>query len=275
MKIKDLTLRHCYITSHNTVIQITQIRGNRVYAMWPSEREYEVSNPEENIIESFNVDIGDEVSFTQHGNFFKVTGVTRFSVRVEVNGDGFLEKPKKTIYKIKKMKIAYKEVESKVIRRDLCSRGKWAKAVEQLQRGDIIHCSGNEVYEYIFDGWSVSNQAAYKISKCRKKYSKGEWENYPTVRDNVTAEITAIYKMDSKEETKTQEIQMEKDWKEFDKDNLKAGMEDAKAEIAARQRATAKAKYTEIFNKLERTNDEIERLIKIKTGLEEELTLFV
>jgi len=270
MKIKDLTLGHYYITSYNTVIQITQIRGNRVYAMWPSKREYEVRNPEENIIESLNVDIGDEVSFTQYGNFFKVTGVTCFSVWV----DGLpYQKPIKAIYKIKRKN---KEATSKIIRRDLCSHGEWAKAVEQLQRGDIIHCSGNDVYEYIFDSWSVSNQVTYKISKCREKDSKGKWENYPTTCDNnVTSQITVIYKMGSKEETKTQEIQMEKDWKEFDKDNLKAGMEDAKAEIAARQRAEAKARFTEIFNKLERTNEEIDRLTKVKTQLEDDLKLFV
>lgn len=202
--------------------------------------------------------------------------ISKCRIKGEDKWQGYISLDKRV--KTKEIVAFCKPPESKtnieVIRRDLCSYEQWASAITNLKQGDIIHCSGNQAYEYMFYRWSSSSRETYKISDCRKKgYS--HWTSYPKGSDSITAEITAIFKLDYTEEVQQiQEIQMEKNWKEFDKENLKAGMEDAKAEIAARQRAQAKAKYTELFNSLETVNSQIETLQVTKKEIEEALVLF-
>ena len=263
MKINELIIGKYYITSHNTVIKITQIRNDRVWALWPSKREYEVNKPEENIIEPFRVGEGDKVSFSQYGKYLTVTKVQGFSVAVlELNYD----KPITSIYKINKM---YKTNIAQVICKNFCCPLEWTLNLGSLKKNDVVHVLGNPIYEYEFTEKIDSVQ--FQSGRCRVK-GKGDWCIYPqTIKFD---DVIRIYKANEITQA-IGETQMEKkEWKMFDKANLKAGMEEAKAEIAARQRAQAKAKYTELFNSLETVNSQIETLQVTKKEIEEALALF-
>jgi len=270
MQREDLIVGKKYITRTNAVIQITVNTPNRIEAIWPSGRNYKVNYPSK--LKEFTVDIGDRVNF----NMAEAVMEKYYEV-IDIMGTNIVFKsgPEKITGSIKNIyKICKKETSQNMLFKENYNPFDWEIMVTNLPSESIIWVTGNKAYEYLINkNMGLDGKRRIFISKSRIK-GEAKWQSYTSPNKRVEIkEIEAFCKpLESK--TNVEEKNMEKNWKEFDKENLKAGMEDAKAEIAARQRAQAKVKYTELFNSLETVNSQIETLQGTKKEIEEALALF-
>lgn len=270
MQREDLIVGKKYITHTNAVIQISTNIPNLIEAFWPSGKIYKVNFPSK--LKEFTVDIGDRVNFTKEdvliNKYYEVIDIIGTNI-VFKKGSEKITGSIGNIYKICK-----KERSQNMLFKQNYNPFDWEIMVTNLPSESIIWVTGNKAYEYLINkNMELDGKGRIFISKSRIK-GEDKWQSYTSPNKRIEIkEIEAFCKpLESK--TNVEEKNMEKNWKEFDKENLKAGMEDAKAEIAARQRAQAKAKYTELFNSLETVNSQIETLQVTKKEIEEALALF-
>ena len=313
-----------YITKHNSPIVITAFefdgtKYTKVYATWPSGNTYSVNNPE-HIVKIFSLDVGDEVSNTNDGPYYKV---------ISIDGDCFKTKDlpglwaTKHIFKIKKRLPKVGEIVwlnfndrnefkvSEVYPRE----GKFKvngvrfkgtvtkfKIVSQwlmdkfFTNEDVVNFGFDlyaeelpPIFKYIEDPMLVSkgtilfktlknrNGRYYEPSMLDKAYKDFMMEQtyYRAVLAGppgtiLAAPIVTHNGITEKYLTTGEKMKVT----DFDKENLKAGKEDAIAKKKEYEREQAQLVYARLLTTLDEINARIKNLEAQKKAVEKEMAEF-